>query len=101
MQSGPFVLPTLHPTSKSAEKTYARLPVASNLRKLMEGAGLSQEDLAVKSGFQRTYLSQIECAVSNATIDNICTLAEFLGIDVHELFVASTVACAQIRGTLS
>lgn len=74
--------------SKSAEKTYARLRVATNLRKVREAAGLSQEDLAVKAGFHRTYVSQIERAVNNATIDNICKLAEFLGIDVHELFVA-------------
>lgn len=73
--------------SKSAEKTYARLRVASNLRKVRVAAGLSQEDLAVKAGFHRTYVSQIERAVNNATIDNICKLAEFLGIDVHELFV--------------
>ncbi|MGY2491262.1 helix-turn-helix domain-containing protein [Cupriavidus sp. CP313] len=73
--------------SKSAEKSYARLRVASNLRKVREAAGLSQEDLAVKAGFHRTYVSQIERAVNNATIDNICKLAEFLGIDVHELFV--------------
>jgi len=32
-------------------------------------------------------VSQIERAVNNATIDNICKIAEFLGIDVHELFV--------------
>jgi transcriptional regulator with XRE-family HTH domain len=73
--------------SKSAEKTYARLRVAFNLRKAREAAGLSQEDLAVKAGFHRTYVSQIERAVNNATIDNICKIAEFLGIDVHELFV--------------
>ncbi|AVA35566.1 transcriptional regulator with XRE-family HTH domain [Cupriavidus metallidurans] len=73
--------------AKSAEKTYARLRVASNLRKVREKAGLSQEDLAVKAGFHRTYVSQIERAVNNATIDNICKLAEFLGVDVHELFV--------------
>ncbi|WP_354683042.1 helix-turn-helix transcriptional regulator [Cupriavidus necator] len=74
-------------SAMSAEKTYARLRVASNLRKVREAAGLSQEDLAVKAGFHRTYVSQIERAVNNATIDNICKLAEFLGIDVHELFV--------------
>jgi transcriptional regulator with XRE-family HTH domain len=76
--------------SKSAEKTYARLRVASNLRRLREAAGLSQEDLAIKAGFHRTYVSQIERAVNNATIDNICRLAEFLGIDVHELFIDTT-----------
>ena len=73
--------------SKSAEKTYARLRVASNLRKAREAAGLSQEDLAIKAGFHRTYVSQIERAVNNATIDNICRLAEFLEVDVHELFI--------------
>lgn len=73
--------------SKSAEKTYARLRVAANLRKARGVAGLSQEDLAVRAGFHRTYVSQIERAVNNATIDNICKLAELLGIDVHELFV--------------
>ncbi len=76
--------------SKSAEKTYARLRVASNLRRVREAAGLSQEDLAIRAGFHRTYVSQIERAVNNATIDNICRLAELLGVDVHELFIDPT-----------
>ncbi|WP_439684435.1 helix-turn-helix domain-containing protein [Cupriavidus oxalaticus] len=73
--------------SKSAEKkSYGRVRFAANLRAARLAAGLSQEDLAVRAGFHRTYVSQVERGLTNVTIDNACRLAEFLGIDVAMLF---------------
>ncbi|WER49968.1 helix-turn-helix transcriptional regulator [Cupriavidus sp. WKF15] len=74
--------------SKSAEKSYGRLRVAANLRAARLAAGLSQEDLAIKAGFHRSYVSQVERGITNITIDNACRLADFLGVDLAMLFSA-------------
>ncbi|SPA03861.1 Transcriptional regulator, XRE family (fragment) [Cupriavidus taiwanensis] len=72
--------------SKSAEKSYGRVRFAANLRAARVAAGLSQEDLATKAGFHRTYVSQVERGMTNVTIDNACRLADYLGIDIAKLF---------------
>jgi transcriptional regulator with XRE-family HTH domain len=48
--------------------------------------GLSQEKLAELAGFHRTYVSQVERRVANATVDNIQRLADVLSVPVAKLF---------------
>lgn len=74
--------------SKNAEKSYGRLRFAANLRTARLAVGLSQEDLADKAGFHRSYVSQVERAVTNITVDNACKLADLLGVDLAVLFSA-------------
>lgn len=47
--------------------------------------GLSQEELAVKTGVHRTYIGMIERAEKNITLLNIEKIAKALNIPVKEL----------------
>jgi transcriptional regulator with XRE-family HTH domain len=67
----------------------ARSLLAANVLRLRTGLGISQEKLAEKAGFHRTYVSQIERQVANASLDNIQKLADFLQVPVATLFDAS------------
>lgn len=60
---------------------WLRRILAANVRRLRDAKGLSQEKLSVDCGFHRTYVSQVERAVTNITLDNLQKLAEGLGAD--------------------
>jgi transcriptional regulator with XRE-family HTH domain len=64
----------------------ARTLLAANVQRLRMEMGLSQEKLAELAGFHRTYVSQVERRVANATTDNIQKLADVLSVPVAELF---------------
>lgn len=49
------------------------------LRELRKQKGLSQEDLAFKSGLHRTYISDIERGSRNVSLKNIEKIAKALG----------------------
>jgi len=46
---------------------------------------LSQEQLAERAGFHRTYVSQVERCVSNISLDNLQKLADILQVEIWEL----------------
>lgn len=48
--------------------------------------GISQEELAYRAGFHRTYIGMIERAERNITLSNLKKLADALQINVKELF---------------
>lgn len=48
--------------------------------------GISQEELAYRAGFHRTYIGMIERAERNITLSNLKRLADALGIELKELF---------------
>ena len=48
------------------------------VRRLRERLGLSQEELAAKTGFDRTYISLIERGKRNLSLLNICRFAAAL-----------------------
>lgn len=50
------------------------------LRELRKQKGLSQEDLALKSGLHRTYISDIERGSRNLSLKNIDKIAKALGL---------------------
>jgi len=54
--------------------------VGSNVKRYRYAAGMSQEDLAVKSGFTQQYLSGLERGARNPTIVSIYELAQALGV---------------------
>lgn len=66
--------------SSSAKKLFA-----SNLRRLRVATGFSQEALAERAGLHRTYVSSIERAERNVSLENILRLAEALAVDPREL----------------
>lgn len=57
------------------------------VRELRLGKGLSQEELAFKSGVHRTYLGGIERGERNPSLKNVAALAKALGVTLSELFL--------------
>jgi transcriptional regulator with XRE-family HTH domain len=48
--------------------------------------GISQEELAFRAGFHRTYIGMIERAERNITLSNLKRLADALQIKIKDLF---------------
>lgn len=55
--------------------------LAANIRKYRKQAGLSQEQLAEKTGLHRTYVGGIEQRRINVSVKNVEKIAQALGID--------------------
>ena len=59
--------------------------LAFNLKRLRAERGLSQEELAHRSGIDRTYVSSLERSLYAAGIDLVDRLAKELGVEAAEL----------------
>ncbi|MBK6381847.1 MAG: helix-turn-helix transcriptional regulator [Chitinophagaceae bacterium] len=59
--------------------------LAENLRRERLAQGLTQEQLAERSGLHWTYISEVEGQKRNISIDNITKLALALGFQLWEL----------------
>ncbi|QIH74559.1 helix-turn-helix transcriptional regulator [Brevundimonas mediterranea] len=64
-----------------------RALVAWNLRRLRTERGLSQERLAADTGVDRAYVSELERAQANASVDLLDRLAEVLTAPLAEFFM--------------
>lgn len=64
--------------------------VGANVRSARTASGLTQEELAERSGFSQQYISELENGRRNPTIVSIYELAQALGV-THEQLVASSV----------
>lgn len=64
----------------------ARKRVAVNVQRLRRQRELSQEELGARARVHQTYLSQLEGAKRNPSIDLLERLADALKVDVTELF---------------
>jgi len=58
---------------------------ASNLRRLRQQRGFSQEELAHRANIHRTYVSSLERCQYAATIDMVDSLATILGVEAADL----------------
>lgn len=56
------------------------------VQKLRKELGISQEELAYRAGFHRTYVGMIERAERNITLCNIKRVADALGVEIKDLF---------------
>ena len=65
---------------KRTYKGPLRDTLAKNMRRLRAARGLSQEALAHEAGMNRTYLSAVERAERNVSIDNIGRIAKGLRV---------------------
>lgn len=63
----------------------ARTRVARNVRRYRLDAGLTQEELASRAKIHPTYLSRVETAYNNVTVDVLDKIAAALKVDVSEL----------------
>jgi transcriptional regulator with XRE-family HTH domain len=70
---------------KRTHKGPLRDILATNMRRLRAARGLSQEALAHESGMNRTYLSAVERAERNVSIDNIARVAKGLKVEPWKL----------------
>lgn len=57
----------------------------NRLKTLRKEKGLSQEELALKSGLNRPYISGIEQGKRNVSLEVMEKLAEALGVEIGEL----------------
>ena len=64
----------------------ARDLVAWNVRRLRILRGISSEKLAADAGVERAYVSRIERAFANASVDVLERIAKVLGVEMVELF---------------
>ena len=66
---------------------YNRLQnIGSNVKKLRKKKKLSQIELAVVVGIDRSYLSEIENGRTNMSVNVLYAIADSLGVDIAELF---------------
>lgn len=61
--------------------------VAWNLRRIRVANGVSQEQLAVDAGVDRTYVSRLERGLENPTVSNLDKLATALSAHISEFFI--------------
>jgi len=61
--------------------------VAETVRRARKAAGLSQEDLALEAGLDRTYISQVERGKRNVTIVVLARIARALKTTPDRLLV--------------
>lgn len=61
--------------------------VAEAVRKARKAAGLSQEDLALEAGLDRTYISQVERGKRNVTVIVLARIARALETTPDKLLV--------------
>jgi transcriptional regulator with XRE-family HTH domain len=57
----------------------------NKVKSLREAKGLSQEALAFKAGFDRTYISLVERGKRNLSLSNICRFAQVLEVKPADL----------------
>ncbi len=70
---------------RAVQPVLGRRLVADNMRRLRQIRGFSQETLAELTGLNRGYLSSVENARRNVSIDNICKIAAALGVAPRDL----------------
>ncbi|WP_034303291.1 helix-turn-helix domain-containing protein [Herbaspirillum sp. RV1423] len=67
-------------TSISAREIFAQ-----NLRRARRLKDISQEELALRAELSRTYVSEVERAMRNVSIDNMEQLAIAIGVPLRDL----------------
>lgn len=68
-----------------------RVLVGENVRRLRLSLGLTQEDLAVRSGFDQRYISQLESGRRNPTVVTLFEIAQALQTLPAELIKAPAI----------
>lgn len=64
-----------------------RKKLAENVKKLREQSNLKKEKLSLALEFDNSYISKLEKAKVNITIDKIEKIADFFAIDAKDLFL--------------
>ena len=72
-----------HPRGSAVSEVLERF--GKKLRSVRTGKGISQEELARRSGLHRTYVSRVERGERNISLANIAKLAGALGVRMGDL----------------
>ena len=67
-----------------------RIELGLRIKELRAARGMTQDDLAEKTGFFRTYMSRVETGAANPTFDALLALAGALRVAPAALFEAPT-----------
>lgn len=60
--------------------------IGDRVKELRSKQNLSQKDLALMCGFDRTYLSRVESGKQNITIEKLLVLCAKLNVSLKEFF---------------
>lgn len=71
----------------------------NRVRELRTARGYTQEDLAEKSGFFRTYVSRIETGEANPTLTTMYALAGSLQVEIADLLDNGPIPEVPIKKT--
>lgn len=71
--------------------------VAAAIRRHREAAGISQEELADRAGLHRTYISLVERARRNLTVDALDRIAAGLEVPASRLLAEAEAARSHSR----
>lgn len=74
--------------SNSHTAVNIKLKLGQRVKSLRHEQKISQEELAARSGLDRTYLAGIESGKRNPTIESIQKVASGLGISLAQFFEA-------------
>ena len=66
------------------ERNY-KLTFGKRLKEVRQSTGISQEELAFKSGLHRTYISSVERGERNISLINIKKISDALGVKPRDL----------------
>lgn len=66
------------------QKQYLK-QVGANIRKIRQELDISQEELAIRAGLDRTYIGAVERGERNISILNLAKIAKALGYDTSML----------------
>jgi transcriptional regulator with XRE-family HTH domain len=75
-------------SSREGRTEKALRAVATRVRERRLELGISQEELALRAGLHRTYVSDIERGNRNIAITNVVRLADALQLPVADIFSA-------------
>jgi len=56
-----------------------------NIKRIREGKQMTQGDICRKTGFDRSYISNVEAGKSNPTLTTLEKIAQALGVSSDEL----------------
>ncbi len=77
--------PMLVVMKQTRKELTARELFGQNLRRARRLRDISQEELALRAELSRTYVSEVERAVRNVSIDNMAQLAAAIDLPLHTL----------------
>lgn len=74
-----------------------RKTVGQNVREARLRCGLSQGEIADRSGFSQQYLSELENGKRNPTVITLFEIATALQVEVHTLLLPLDTTCDAVK----